>query len=98
MNGVQEDFSLHHRQKCCNALRIGEVKGVITCHEIHHAFMNVLFWEDEHGHGSNGQYTVGFADDDNRAGEWSCLKKGVGVFCRLTQKQTKKSSQKAKQI
>ena len=68
------------------------MKGIIICHEIHHAVIDVLFWEGQQRHGSNGQYTLSFADNDDRAGERSCLKKGVGVFCRLTHTQKEKNN------
>ena len=81
MDGVQDNFCLQHREECRYALRIGKVKGVITRHHIHQAGIDVLFWKSQHRHGSNGQYAAGFADNDDRAEEWSCLKNGVGVFC-----------------
>ena len=46
VDGVQEDFGLQHRQECCDAFRIREMKGIITCHEIHHTVIDVLFCED----------------------------------------------------
>lgn len=90
MDGVREDFCLQHREECPNALGICEVKGVMTRHEIRHAGIDVLFWEGHHRHGSYGQYAVGFTDNHDRAEEWSRLKKGVGVFCRLIQIQREK--------
>jgi len=87
VDGVQDNFCLQHREECCDALRICQVKGVITHHNIHQAGIDVLFWKAQHRHGSNGQYADGFADNDDRVEEWSCLKKAVRVFCRLEQKE-----------
>lgn len=83
---VHEDLCLQHREECGYALGICEVKCAVTCHDIHHTVRDVLFWEDQPRYGSNGQYAVGFAHNDHRAEEWSCLKKSVGVFRRLKHK------------
>ena len=92
VNDVREDLCLQHREECRHTLGICEVKGVITCHEIRHSGIDVLFWEGHHRHGFNGQYAVCFADNHDRAEECSRLKKGVGVFCRLTQTQREKQT------
>lgn len=75
VDGVHEDLCLQHREECGYALGICKVKCVVTCHDVHHTVRDVFFWEDQHRHGSNGQYAVGFSDNDHRAEEncWGVL-------------------------
>lgn len=60
------------------------MEGVVARHEVHHAFVEVLSWESQQRHGSNGQDAVGFTDNDDRAEDWSFPEKVVWLFTWLT--------------
>lgn len=86
MDGVHEDLRLQDREECGHALRICEMKSVVTCHYVQDTVRDVLLCKHQHWHGSNGQNAVCFADNDDWAEEGSHLEVGVGIFHRLKHK------------